>query len=101
MRFKKAVVYCCLLNVFISGLLADDVKPKEQNKKETAKRKVKVTIDPRVELMSVIFRLAGNQEYNKCKSKRMTRNVNEYFAEYKKHPVDQIDFSIANINGIK
>ena len=28
--------------------------------------KLKVTIDPRVELMSVVFHLAGNPEYNRC-----------------------------------
>ena len=47
---------------------------------------LKVTIDPRVELMSVIFHLAGNPEYNKCKSKPYMRNLNEHFAGHRNHP---------------
>jgi len=49
--------------------------------------KLKVVIDPRVELMSVIFHLAGNQEYNKCKSKSYMRNLNEHFTGHHNHPV--------------
>ena len=47
---------------------------------------LKVMIDPRVELMSVIFHLAGNPEYNKCKSKAYMKNLNEHFAEHRNHP---------------
>ncbi len=48
--------------------------------------KLKVTIDPRVELMSVIFNLAGNPEYNKCKSKPYMGNLTEHFAGHRDHP---------------
>ena len=48
--------------------------------------KLKVMIDPRVELMSVIFHLAGNQEYNKCKSRSYMGNLNEHFTGHRNHP---------------
>ena len=48
--------------------------------------KLKVTIDPRVELMGVIFHLAGNPEYNKCKSKPYMGNLDEHFAGHRNHP---------------
>ena len=48
--------------------------------------KLKVAIDPRVELMSVIFHLAGNKEYNKCKSQSYMRNLKEHFAAHRNHP---------------
>jgi hypothetical protein len=48
--------------------------------------KLKVTIDPRVELMGVIFHLAGNPEYNKCRSKSYMKNLNEHFAGHRDHP---------------
>ena len=48
--------------------------------------KLKVTIDPRVELMGVIFHLAGNPEYNKCKSKSYMKNLNEHFVGHRNHP---------------
>jgi len=47
---------------------------------------VKAVVDPRIELMSVIFHLAGNEEYNKCKSKRFMANLDEHFKEHGNHP---------------
>jgi len=43
-------------------------------------------IDPRVELMSVIFRLAGAPEYNEGKVARYTAAVEQRFREFEQHP---------------
>jgi len=49
---------------------------------------VQVRVDPRVELMSIIFRLAGNPEYNHRGSASPYANeVGKHFAEFKEHPV--------------
>ena len=58
--------------------------------------KVKAVVDPRVELMSVIFHLAGNPEYNKCKSKRFMSNLNEHFKEYRDHPAVKMAAELRN-----
>jgi hypothetical protein len=57
-------------------------------------------IDPRVELMSVIFHLAGNREYNQCKSKSYMKNVNEHFAEHRNHPVVKMAKKLRKTRGV-
>jgi hypothetical protein len=43
-------------------------------------------VDPRVELLSVVFRLAGNPEYNMSPLKTYTADIDRYFSPYKEHP---------------
>jgi hypothetical protein len=62
--------------------------------------RLKVTVDPRVELMGVIFHLAGNPEYNNCKSKSYMRNLNEHFAGYRDHPVVKMAAKLRTTRGI-
>jgi len=42
-------------------------------------------VDPRVELMSVLFRLAGNPEYNQCRIPAYDKAVESWFALYRDH----------------
>jgi len=44
-------------------------------------------VDPRVELLSVIFRLAGNPEYNQGRVARYTQAVEQQFGKARGHPV--------------
>jgi len=62
--------------------------------------KLKVTIDPRVELMSVVFHLAGNPEYNKCKSKPYMGNLNEHFAGHRNHPAVKMAKKLRETRGV-
>jgi len=62
--------------------------------------KLKVTIDPRVELMGVIFNLAGNPEYNKCKSKPYMKNLTEHFAGHRDHPAVKIAKKLRETRGV-
>ncbi len=50
------------------------------------KKTIKVTVDPRIELMSIIFRLAGNNEYNDCKIPKYDRDIKKHFDKFKNHP---------------
>ena len=45
-----------------------------------------VAVDPRVELMSVIFRLAGNPEYSECNLPRYDAEIEGHFAPFRYHP---------------
>jgi hypothetical protein len=50
--------------------------------------KLEARVDARVELMSLIFRLAGNPEYNQPLSKSpYSAEVDEHFAKFNTHPV--------------
>jgi hypothetical protein len=46
---------------------------------------VPVSTDPRVELMSLIFRLAGNPEYNRGRIEAYNQDVDEHFSAFKDH----------------
>src|ERR1035437_7197715 len=45
----------------------------------------KPIVDDRVELLSIVFRLAGNQEYNSTKFKHYTDEIESYFRPYENH----------------
>jgi len=62
--------------------------------------KLKVTIDPRVELMGVIFHLAGNPEYNRCKSKPYMKNLNEHFAGHREHQAVKMATKLRKTRGV-
>lgn len=49
---------------------------------------IRAVVDPRVELMSIIFRLAGNPEYNMPNSQSVYADeVKKHFSKYRNHPV--------------
>ena len=50
-------------------------------------RDFQVTVDPRVELLSVVFRLAGNDEYNQGRVPSYVSAVEEHFGEFRDNPV--------------
>jgi len=50
---------------------------------------VRVVVDPRVELMSIIFRLAGSPEYNRARVGSYAKDVDLHFAAVRNHAVVQ------------
>lgn len=46
-------------------------------------------VDKRVELLSIVFRLAGNNEYNATYFKKYTDKVENHFEQYKDHEIVQ------------
>ena len=51
-------------------------------------------IDSRVELMSILFRLAGNQEYRQCRAAAYDQAIEKYFAPYRNHDAVQLARSL-------
>lgn len=47
---------------------------------------IQIKVDPRVELMSIVFRLAGNLEYRQGCVASYAKDVDEYFAKFRNHP---------------
>ena len=43
-------------------------------------------VDTRVELLTIVFRLAGNPEYNQCRVPAYSRAIDEWFAPFRDHP---------------
>ena len=48
---------------------------------------LQVVVDPRTELLSVIFRLAGNPEYNMARVKSYADDVENQFGKFRNEPV--------------
>lgn len=63
--------------------LAATAAPQEENPRTA----ITVRVDPRVELMSVIFRLAGNPEYGKARIESYVDDVEEHFGPHRNHAV--------------
>jgi hypothetical protein len=52
-------------------------------------------IDSRVELMSILFRLAGNQEYRQCRTPAYDQAIEKYFASFRDHDAVQQAHALA------
>jgi len=57
-------------------------------------------VDKRVELLSIVFRLAGNHEYNDKQFKLYTDKIEQHFSPYKKHELIKFAEKLRNEKGI-
>ena len=51
-------------------------------------------VDSRVELMSILFRLAGNSEYRQCRVPAYCSAIDSYFAPYRGHEAVRLAHSL-------
>ena len=56
------------------------------SEKQVAPR-ITVSVDPRIELLSIIFRLAGNPEYSQGRVPSYVQDVENHFGRFRDHPV--------------
>lgn len=90
--FSAALV----LSIAPAGWAAAGPAPAEQK----APPAITVSVDPRVELMAVIFRLAGNKEYSEGKVPSYVRDVEEHFGPFKKHPAVELAAKLSRTRGV-
>jgi hypothetical protein len=57
-------------------------------------QELRAAVDPRVELMSILFRLAGNKEYHQCRVPLYDQAIDTYFAPYRDHEAVQLARSL-------
>ena len=62
--------------------------------------RITVAADPRVELMSVIFRLAGNKEYNTGAVPSYVEDVEKHFGPFKEHPAVKYAAELRETRGV-
>jgi hypothetical protein len=67
---------------------------------EKAAAKINVAVDPRVELMSIIFRLAGNPEYGQGKVPSYTQDVEKHFGRFREHAVVNLATKLRQTRGV-
>jgi hypothetical protein len=62
--------------------------------------RVSVSVDPRIELMSIIFRLAGSPEYSQGKVPGYIRDIDRHFAAFQSDPVVKLAVKLRETRGI-
>lgn len=55
---------------------------------------IQAGVDPRVEFLSILFRLAGNAEYHQCRVPAYDKAIDAYFAPYRDHQAVQLARSL-------
>jgi hypothetical protein len=64
------------------------------------KQLISVRIDARVELVSLIFRLAGNSEYNRCAIKSYRKEADDFFEDFAEYSVIELAQKLHNQYGV-
>ncbi len=90
--------------LFITGIPAGAAAPAKPRALDAAKPSptpsLQVQVDPRVELLSVIFRLAGNPEYNQGKVTSYTDDVEKQFGSFRQHAVVKLARKLRQNHGV-
>ena len=60
----------------------------------------KPKVDKRIELLSIVFRLAGNNEYNSTQFKLYTDKIEQHFSPYKNHELIQFAKKLREEHGV-
>lgn len=67
---------------------------------KSGEQSLRVVVDPRVELMSVIFRLAGNPEYGKGRVSSYVEDVEKQFGPFRDHDVVKLARRLRSTRGV-
>ncbi len=57
-------------------------------------------VDERVELLSIVFRLAGNEEYNQENNLKYTQSIHKHFDRFKNHPLIRYAQEVRDSSGV-
>ncbi len=82
---KKAVFRGVVFVLWLSPAAWPSAADSATTGKQTAPP-LTVSVDPRVELMSILFRLAGNPEYNQGRVPSYVQDVESHFGRFRDHP---------------
>ena len=58
--------------------------------------KITIEVDPRVELIGIVFRLAGNPEYNDGTLRPYAKAIEKHFGDFDNHPVVKMAVRLRN-----
>lgn len=90
---KKIILSICMISTCL-WVSAQDTKFKEKaNEKEITEVEKIETVKPDVsfnegvDLVSIVFHLAGSEEFNLCSIKDYMEKTDDFFAPFKSHPV--------------
>jgi hypothetical protein len=79
----KSVLFACFL---LAGIVPSSLAGEKDATSEKAKSpEVVIRSDPNIELVSIIFHLAGNREYNRTIVESYAKDVEDHFGTYRDH----------------
>lgn len=87
----------CAIVIFVMQALSQNFTPSSNTiiQKETDKFLLP-KVDKRIELLSIVFRLAGNMEYNDEIFKSYTSDIHAHFDKFKEHELIKFTREIRN-----
>jgi hypothetical protein len=93
---KKSILFffCMLCTIMMSGQDSQMCNQDLLNHYPLPK------VDERVELLSIVFRLAGNYEYNDNTYRSYVSDIHSHFDRYKNHPLISFTSELSNKNGV-
>ena len=57
---------------------------------------IEIMVDPRVELIGIVFRLAGNPEYSDSSLRTYAKAIERHFGDFGNHPVVKMAVQLRN-----
>jgi hypothetical protein len=85
----------------MSAVISGQEQSRAQDSETPVKKPpLRVVVDPRVELMSIIFRLAGNPEYGRGKVDSYAKDVEKQFGEFRTHPAVKMAQKLRQRRGV-
>ncbi len=93
---KKSILFisCLLCSIVMSG------QETKQINQDLLSHYPLPKVDKRTELLSIVFRLAGNFEYNDDIYKSYVSDIHSHFDKYKDHPLIAFAKELNNKNGV-
>jgi len=83
-----------------SGSAATSAPPAGTNAAPGSAPSLRVAVDPRVELLSLLFRLAGNPEYNQARVKSYADEAEQQFGGFRDHAAVKLARRLRNTRGV-
>jgi hypothetical protein len=62
--------------------------------------RLRISVDPRVELLSLLFHLAGNSEYNRGQVATYSADIETQFSPFREHPAVRLAASLRGSQGV-
>jgi hypothetical protein len=100
MRFLSIVIATAAVLAQSTVMAAESTNRATTQVAPDSAHALRVVVDPRVELLSLIFRLAGNPEYNQAKVESYADDAEMQFGKFRGHAVVNLARELRNTHGV-
>lgn len=96
----KTIPYFLLAAILALAALSPNAHAAEPVASASTAPALQVKVDPRVELFSLIFRLAGNPEYSQGKVEAYSQDADQQFGRFRNHAVVSLARELRQTRGV-